>query len=100
MEEEIWKTVVLLDTGEIYDNYMVSNLGRVKSLNYKQTGSERILKQYRNEHGYLEVCLSKNGKNKTFKVHRLVGFAFHSNTYFDGAEIDHIDTNKEKKHIH
>ena len=94
MEEEIWKTVILLDTGEIYDNYMVSNLGRVKSLNYRQTGEEKILKQNKNEYGYLEVSLSKNGKQKHFKTHRLVGFAFVEG-YFEGAEIDHIYTNRE-----
>lgn len=91
MEEEIWKTVILLDTGEIYENYMVSNLGRVKRT-YKN-GKEKILKLIK-RHGYLEVSLSKNGKQKYFKIHRLVGFAF-VDGWFEGAEIDHIDTNRE-----
>ena len=35
---EIWKDI------EGYPNYMVSNMGMVKSLNYNHTGKEKILK--------------------------------------------------------
>ena len=34
---EFWKPI------NEYPNYMVSNLGRVKSLNYRKTGKEKIL---------------------------------------------------------
>lgn len=44
--------------------------------------------------GYPIVLLSKEGVNKTYSVHRLVGLAFIPNP--DGLpEIDHIDRNKE-----
>ena len=33
--EEIWKTI------EDYPNYMVSNLGNVKALNYNKTGGTK-----------------------------------------------------------
>jgi len=41
MKEEIWKDI------EGYENYMVSSLGRVKSLNYSNTRKERILKLHK-----------------------------------------------------
>ena len=48
---EIWKDIYFEENGVIYDYreiYQVSNLGRVKSLNYKGTGQERILKVWHN----------------------------------------------------
>lgn len=69
--EEIWKEI------EGYEGiYRVSNLGRVKSLNYKRTGKERILKECANTYGYLFVILCKNGIGKKLLVHRLVAQAF------------------------
>lgn len=68
---EIWKTI------EGYPNYMVSNMGRVKSLNYRgNTGKEKILKSYKTNMGYLLVKLSYKNKPKPFQVHRLVASAF------------------------
>ena len=56
--------------------YEVSDLGRVKSLNYNHTSKEKILKQHNNTHGYLKVMLCKDGHGKTISVHRLVAEAF------------------------
>ena len=73
--QEIWKDI------KGYEGlYQVSNLGRVKSLNYKKTGKEKILKADTDKDGYLRVCLSKNGKHKNYIVHRLVAIAYIPNT--------------------
>lgn len=56
--------------------YQVSNLGRVKSLNYNHTGKEKILTLKTSKNGYLQIGLSKNGKQKFFLIHRLVAIAF------------------------
>ena len=56
--------------------YQVSNLGRVKSLNYNHTGTDKILKPWKTHDGYLQVILCKDGHVKKFKVHRLVAKAF------------------------
>lgn len=65
---EIWKDI------EGYEGkYQVSNYGRVKSLNYNK---EKILKIGDNSKGYKIVTLCKDGKSKTYFVHRLVAFAF------------------------
>ena len=53
--------------------YMVSNFGRVKSLCY---GKERILKPLKVGKGYLQVILFKDGKHKSFYIHRLVALVF------------------------
>lgn len=48
---EIWKNIVG------YENkYQVSNLGRVKALNYRNTGQEKEIST-KNNKGYLEVAL-------------------------------------------
>ena len=87
--EEVWKTVVV--NGEIYEEYEVSNLGRLKSLNYKRTGEEKILSPGNNGNNYLQIILCKNGTKKYCKIHRLVAEAFIPNT--DNLPcIDHINT--------
>lgn len=59
--------------------YQVSSCGRVKTLNYKRTGQERIMKQRANNKGYKYVNLCNNGKMKSYLVHRLVATAFIDN---------------------
>lgn len=89
---EIWKPV------KDYPNYMVSSIGRVKSLNYSRTGKEKILKLSKNKKGYLKVDLYKDGVRKLFLVSRLVAFAFIPNPKGKPC-IDHIDTNKENNRV-
>lgn len=82
--KEIWKKI------EEYNDYQVSNLGRVKSLKNKK---EKVLKPSKNSSGYLQVVLSKNGKVKSHFIHKLVAKAFvdNKNKYI---EVNHIDENK------
>ena len=93
MEEEVWKPI------KDYEGlYEISNLGRVKSLNYKKTGKEKILKNVENNYGYLMVGLTKNGKQKLFLVHRLVAEAFIPNPENKPC-IDHINTIRTKNYV-
>ena len=71
---DIWK-----DISGYEQLYQVSNTGKVKSLNYNHTGKEKILKPHKDRYGYLQVNISKKGKCKTMKIHRLVCDAFLSN---------------------
>lgn len=69
--EEIWKEI------EGYEGkYQVSNTGEVKSLNYRGGGKTKLLKQIPDKDGYKTIQLCKNGKIKSYKVHRLVAIAF------------------------
>ena len=89
MKGEIWKDI------EGYEGlYQVSNLGRVKSLNYHRTGKERIMKPQKTNWGYLFVGLCKDGKVKQPLVHRLVGQAFIENPN-NLPCINHKDVNPE-----
>lgn len=84
MIKEYWKPVVGYE-----GLYMVSNWGRVKSIKF---GKERILKQWTNKDGYLQVSLFKNNKRKNFRVHRLVAEAFIPN--LDNLpQVNHRDEN-------
>lgn len=85
---EIWKPIAGFE-----DLYEISNLGRVKSLNYKRTGVEKILKPGKDGWGYLKVVLCRDGKHKVYKVHRLVAEAFIPNP-FGLSEINHINEDK------
>ena len=92
-EKEIWR-----DIQGYEGKYQVSNMGRVKSLNYRQTGKERILRGIGTILGYLTVNLYQDGKMKTHKVHRLVALAFLPNPY-NLPQINHLDENKENNCI-
>lgn len=91
--EEIWKPV------KDYEGlYEVSSMGRVKSLNYRRTGKEKVLKGKLNNSGYLKVTLCKEGKAKEYFIHRLVAIAFIPNP--DNLPcIDHINTIKTKNEV-
>ena len=88
-QEELWRPVVGYE-----GLYEVSNLGRVKSLNYRRTGKEGILKSWPDDEGYLQVNLFKKGKRETNKVHIFVMRAFNGECP-EGYEVDHIDWNPE-----
>lgn len=92
MKKEEWRVI------PGYDGlYMVSNFGRVKSMNYKCTGKERILNPLPNR-GYLSVVLYKNGKGKQYKVHRLVAMAFIPNP--DNLPcVNHKDEDKTNNRV-
>ena len=88
MKEEEWR-----DIAGYEGLYQVSDLGRVRSLDYNHTGRAQVLKPTMARNGYLLVWLFKNGKSKSYLVHRLVAEAFLSNA--DGLpEVNHNDENK------
>lgn len=76
-----------------YENkYQISNLGRVKALDYRRTGKEQII-SIKNNKGYSEVALWKDSKRKMFMVHRLVAQAFIPNPN-NLPQVNHKDENK------
>ena len=77
MGTEIWRTAIV--NGEPWENYQVSNFGRILSLNYNHTGKAELMTPVDNSAGYLTVHLSKNKISKTFNVHRLVAETFLEN---------------------
>ena len=92
--KEIWKDI------KGYEGlYQVSNLGRVKSFNYMNTGKEKIKtltlqkKHPMKQGGYLQTTLYKNKQTKTVVVHRLVAEAFIPNPD-NLPQVNHKDHDK------
>ena len=91
---EIWKKI------EVNSNYEVSNLGRIKAIerkywNHKNKSfsiKKEVIKKIstNNTKGYCRVILSKDGKNKTYAVHRLVAQAFIENK-LNKSQVNHIN---------
>ena len=97
--EEIWK-----DIPGYEGSYQVSNAGRVKSLP-KTRGrgigypvDEKIIRHSVNSRGYCNVVLCKDGKTKTFLLHRLVADGFVDNPS-NLPEVDHKDRNKTNNSV-
>lgn len=77
--------------------YYVSNLGRVLS---KNLITPKIMSLTKNKKGYLRVTLSKNGKSKSYLVHRLVAEAFKiKGVYKESFQVDHIDRNPSNNRL-
>lgn len=90
---EIWK-----DIPGYEGFYQASNDGKVRSLNYNHTREKKIMKQSTDKLGYKRVMLCKNGKRKTFQVHRLVAIIFIPNPK-NLPCVNHKDENPSNNHI-
>lgn len=98
-ESEIWKSIPSVPGVE------VSTLGRVRTLD-RVTSSEngtrflkgRVLKQWDNGTGYLNVCIPIDGKQAKKLVHRLVALTFIPNK--DRLpEVNHKDNDRTNNHV-
>ena len=98
---EVWKQI------DEYPGYMISNLGRVYSLErtiidsrgYHQKKGGIYLKQHLNARGYLFVRLNQqNKKPKNFNIHRGLAENFIPNP-FNIPYVDHIDRDKENNQL-
>lgn len=90
---EIWKKI------DGFDKYYVSNLGRVKSSSYRNTGKEYILKQHTNKDGYKTLVIMVGFKKaKSYLVHRLVALAFINNPN-NYSDVDHKDRCRDNNRV-
>lgn len=97
---EIWKDI------EGFENYQISNLGRIKSKERIVSNScrtyvkkEEILKTHVMKSGYLAIVLrDKEQKKHLLKIHRLIAENFipNPNNY---TQVNHIEGNKANSAI-
>ena len=71
-----------------FENYEVSNLGRVRNIE-----SGRVLKPQLHKNGYLRHGLYENNKQKFLLLHRIIATAFIDNPE-EKPQVNHIDENK------
>ena len=86
MEEE-WRDI------EGYEGlYQVSNLGRVRSMNYRNKKHARIMSPTRVGRGYKGITLWKDKNSRRFTIHKLVAMTFLPNPC-NKENVHHIDGN-------
>ena len=94
---EQWRTAVY--DGIVYEGlYKVSNLGKILSLNYRNTGKAELRTPVERKDGYLQVQLWKNKEYKTCLVHRLIAETFLENPE-NKPEVNHKIEGDEGKKI-
>lgn len=88
LKGELWRCI------PNFNRYQASNLGRIRSLNYKNSGLIKVLSPATAKDGYLKtVLLNDGGKYKGGLIHRFVTSAFYG-AISDGMEVNHIDGDK------
>lgn len=81
--EEVWK-----DIKGYEGKYQVSNMGEVRTLNYRYSGVAKNLSKLSHNGGYSSIALSKFGKVTQYLIHRLVAQEFIENPN-NFLEINH-----------
>lgn len=67
---ETWKTI------PIAKDYAVSDLGNIKKTNPSKTGPKTGPTVWNDKDGYEQVSLTANGRQKQYRLHRLIALTF------------------------
>ena len=76
-----------------YEDYTIYRDGKVFNTKF-----DRFLNPCLRKDGYLQVCLSKNGKAKSFGLHQLLALAYIPNPE-NKPTVDHIDINPSNNNL-
>lgn len=88
-EFEYWKPITN------YEDYMVSNYGRIKSYRGRNNG---LIMKFTLRNKYLSVALCNDSGAKRFNVHRLVALTFLEQEENKDV-VNHIDCNRENNYV-
>ena len=81
-----------------HSRYEVSELGGIRSNNYKNSGNTKELKPAKSPDGYMKTMLQKDdGGYTTITVHKAIWMGFNQST--DGLEINHINGIKDDNRL-
>jgi hypothetical protein len=94
MVEEKWSTAEWLGN----ERYLVSNMGNILSLNWKNSRQSKIIKPARCKKGYMCCVLVCNGKLKNFKVHQVIAKTWIDNP-FGKPQVNHINGIKDDNRV-
>lgn len=90
---EVWKDIL-----DYEGLYQASNYGNIRSLGNRSRKGVHIRKPRLDKDGYLFITLHKDGKSKTYRVHRLVWEAFYGKIP-QGMQVNHINERKDDNRI-
>jgi hypothetical protein len=93
LPNELWKEIP-----QTNGRYQASSLGRIATMNYKNSHQIRIMKPAKDANGYYRTMIIINGKLSTIKVHRIVAQAFIQNP-LNKLEVNHINNNRDDNRI-
>lgn len=96
---ENWRDVPGFDG--LYQIDISTKEGRCRSINWKNTGKVKEFSCKPNKQGRLFWCLTKNKKEICYQAARWIALTYPElvqNEYFEGAIIDHIDTDPMNNH--
>ncbi|MBO5435447.1 hypothetical protein J6A31_06620 [bacterium] len=91
-EDEEWKDILG------YDDYMISNYGRIKHLSKRYNAYHIITPSPNKANNRLYVMLYKNNKRKNIQVAHLVAHAFVDGYSSDCNTVNHKDGNVQNNH--
>lgn len=96
---EIWKTI------KENPNYMVSNLGRIKSLDHYVSNGKgtrmvkgKVFTGAINRYGYINIHIVVNGKEKNIRLNRLIAQTFIPNPHHK-EQVNHLNGNKSDNRV-
>lgn len=99
--EEIWKDVKGWE-----GKHQISNYGRIKTFNWKNTGKTKIWYGTLTPDGYYTITFVDKNRREKYPVHRLVALTFgiepteqFKNVPLDELDINHKDENKQNNCI-
>lgn len=94
-ENEKWQLIKTHENFKDFDNYEISNYGRLK---YKIQSKYKITLGSKQSDGYRTASLKTNGKQIRISIHRLVALLFIQNPE-NKSYVNHIDGNRENNNI-
>lgn len=93
MKDEIWKDI------KGYEGlYQVSNLGKVRSMNFLKKKIVHELRLHEHRNGYISAMTQVKSVQKRLSVHRLVALHFIPNPE-NLPDVNHKDFNKQNNHF-
>jgi hypothetical protein len=85
LPNEFWKYVPNTD-----NRYLISNQGRLLTLNFKNSKRASVMRPATNQNGYLHTLIVSEGKLKKVVIHRLVAQTWIENP-LNKAQVNHIN---------